>query len=221
MICFYLRLALVPFGQNIDHAWQYPDSVSDWLAPAIFLSFVFLVGILLLARKRALGFCIMAFFLILGPTSSFLPITDLAVEHRMYLPLACVLCGITIVCIRVTGQAKFNSAWRIVFLLAITVSLSFISAQRASVFRSSLALWQDSVNKQPCNPRARSNLARAMAMDGNIAGAIEQLSTALDLIDDDSLNLHFVTAADRELYLFRLGTLHLQLGNSGVRARSI
>ena len=35
-----------------------------------------------------LGFLGLSFFFILAPTSSIIPIADLAVEHRMYLPLA-------------------------------------------------------------------------------------------------------------------------------------
>src|SRR5690606_30307160 len=39
-------------------------------------------------RRRAWGFLGAAFFLILAPTSSIMPIADLAFDHRMYLPLA-------------------------------------------------------------------------------------------------------------------------------------
>ena len=55
------------------------------------------VGILLaatiwaLVRKPMWGFLGAWFFLILAPTSSFMPIRDLAFEQRMYLPLAAVV----------------------------------------------------------------------------------------------------------------------------------
>ena len=41
-----------------------------------------------LVKRPALGFLGASFFLILAPTSSFVPIQDAAFEHRMYLPLA-------------------------------------------------------------------------------------------------------------------------------------
>ena len=42
-------------------------------------------------RHPKLGFLGLSFFLILAPTSSIIPIKDLAFEHRMYLPLAIVI----------------------------------------------------------------------------------------------------------------------------------
>ncbi|MEL6897136.1 MAG: hypothetical protein AAFP90_13605, partial [Planctomycetota bacterium] len=39
------------------------------------------------------GWGTLAFFFILAPTSSLVPIADLAFEHRMYLPLTLVVCG--------------------------------------------------------------------------------------------------------------------------------
>ena len=44
-----------------------------------------------LARKPWLGYLGVWFFVILAPTSSIVPIKDLAFEHRMYLPLAAVV----------------------------------------------------------------------------------------------------------------------------------
>ena len=47
-----------------------------------------------LIRWPKWGFLGAWFFLILAPTSSILPIRDLAFEHRMYLPLAAVVAGV-------------------------------------------------------------------------------------------------------------------------------
>ena len=44
-----------------------------------------------LIRKPWLGFLGLWFFLILAPTSSFIPIKDMMFEHRMYLPLAAIV----------------------------------------------------------------------------------------------------------------------------------
>ncbi len=54
-------------------------------------------------RGRRIGFLGIAFFLILAPTSSFVPIQDLCFEHRMYLPLACVVTACVLV-----GHAIFQ-----------------------------------------------------------------------------------------------------------------
>ena len=51
---------------------------------------------LVVFHRPALGFLGGAFFLILAPTPSVVPIVDLAFEHRMYLPLAAVAVAGTI-----------------------------------------------------------------------------------------------------------------------------
>jgi tetratricopeptide (TPR) repeat protein len=87
----YLRLALWPAGLCFDYGWKVAahwGEVWPWVALTGTLGALTLIG---LARRSALGFLGAWFFVILAPTSSFMPIRDVAVEHRMYLPLAGVL----------------------------------------------------------------------------------------------------------------------------------
>jgi len=91
----YLRLLILPINQNLDY--DYPVAKSIFEFPT-FLSFVGILLILVSAfylltpyasrfthYGRLIAFFILWFFVILSPTSSFIPIIDVIFEHRLYL----------------------------------------------------------------------------------------------------------------------------------------
>lgn len=88
VLLHYLRLTVWPDRLCFDYLW--PVARSPW---EIYPAGLLIVGLLLgtvwaLWRRPALGFLGLCWFAILAPTSSVIPIADLAFEHRMYLPLA-------------------------------------------------------------------------------------------------------------------------------------
>ncbi len=96
VILHYLRLAFWPYPLVFDYGWQPAQSVGEILPGAI------LVGGLVAATGYAFwrwpeyGLLGAWFFLILAPTSSVMPLADLAVEHRMYLSLAAVVTAVVV-----------------------------------------------------------------------------------------------------------------------------
>ena len=67
------------------HGWN-PAEHLRWPA-FIVVGVVVLMALEAVRRRRAVGWLAATFFLLLAPTSSIMPITDLMVEHRMYLAL--------------------------------------------------------------------------------------------------------------------------------------
>ena len=193
VIVHYLRLAFWPHPLCFDYGWQYGWPVRQSLLDV--LPGLIAVGALLLAtvwawrRKPALGFLGVSFFLILAPTSSFIPVADLVVEHRMYLPLAAV---ITAVVIGIYDQAKsllgFQKESLMIFAWAacgILVSLlTLLTIQRNADYESEFSIWQDTVTKCPQNPRAHDCLGLALARAGQNTDAISQYRKALQIKDD-------------------------------------
>lgn len=88
IVWHYLRLAVWPRGLCLDYGWPPLERAWDALVPAIGILLV--VGACAWAfwRRKPLGFAGLWFFLILAPTSSFIPVADFCVEHRLYLSLA-------------------------------------------------------------------------------------------------------------------------------------
>ncbi|MBZ0220918.1 MAG: hypothetical protein K8I01_10870 [Candidatus Methylomirabilis sp.] len=109
-IVYYIALLTVPVNQNIDYDFPWasellkapsvpPGTILNIpvLPPAASLIILLAIagaGLFLLFRRqkgpdsraRVAGFSIFWFFIILSPTSSFVPIRDSLVEHRLYLP---------------------------------------------------------------------------------------------------------------------------------------
>ena len=92
VILHYLRLSVWPYPQCLDYGWPIE---TRWLVgialPGLAVLGLLAASVVAMLRGRRIGFLGIAFFLILAPTSSFMPIQDLCFEHRMYLPLACVV----------------------------------------------------------------------------------------------------------------------------------
>ena len=84
----YLRLAFWPVGLCFDYGWPPAKSLGEILWPGLLIVGLLGVTIWSLLKRPRLGFVLAAWFLLLAPMFSFIPIRDAAVEHRMYLPLA-------------------------------------------------------------------------------------------------------------------------------------
>jgi len=105
VLLHYVSLILFPIQQNLDYdfpiarsLWQTPVTSEGailngpLLPPAVAWSVLFIVVMfaLVLTRRTALiprvfGYCLLMFFLVLAPTSSFVPIIDVINDHRVYL----------------------------------------------------------------------------------------------------------------------------------------
>src|SRR6185437_9406162 len=109
-------------------------------------------------RNPPLGFLGVWFFLILVPTSSFLPIADLAVEHRMYLSLAAVAALVVIGGFQLAQRWRISGAWRAIAGTLVVLALTAATIGRNKAYSSELAMWEDTVAKRPQNPRAQYDL---------------------------------------------------------------
>lgn len=136
-------------------------------------------------RSPAAGLSLVWFFLLLAPTSSFVPIASQTVaEHRLYLALLGPLALLAALVWSGFGAKALPA------LLAIAVIFGGLTFLRNRDYRSELALWGDTVAKVPANTRARINLARAQLAANQAAEAEVQLREALRL-DPGSADAHY------------------------------
>jgi hypothetical protein len=187
----YLKLVFWPSPLVFDYGFP-PVPSTPHLVVATSVLVVLAAGSMWALRRWPLtGLAGVAFFLILVPTSTVVPIlTEVVAEHRMYLPLACVLgvvVGATFEVARAASRRGFPVAtptgklvgWLV--LSAVTLGLGFLTWQRNQVYRTELALWQDTVAKVPDNPRALNNLGWALLRAGRTEDALARLSKAASL----------------------------------------
>jgi len=172
-----------------DYAWRLPRTLSSVVPWAAVVGALVGGTALSLRRLPWAGFWGAWFFLILAPTSSILPIADLAFEHRMYLPLAAVVALVVVgghdalgfVLHRLAGRGDLRG-WLEVGLVATVVAvLGSATVSRNEDYRSDLAIWSDTVAKRPDNPRAQNNLGIALDRQGKIDEAIVHFAEAVRL----------------------------------------
>jgi protein O-mannosyl-transferase len=179
VILHYIHLAFLPDQLCLDYGWPLAHSIAEVWFPCLLV--LGLVGATVWAWRISppLGFLGASFFIILIPTSSFIPIADVEVDHRMYLSLASV---IAMMVVGGAVLARRNPGWgKIEFAAGVLIAfvLGGATLARNLDYASKVAIWQDAIRKSPNNPRAHYDLGVALEETGDIPGAIAQYQVAL------------------------------------------
>ncbi len=199
VVLHYLGLVFRPAGLCLDYAWPVAVGPREILPGAIVVGGLLAATLWAIVRRPKWGFAGAWFFLILAPSSSFLPIRDLAFEHRMYLPLAAPAVAAVVAAYLIlervlrwpgeSQEARSRPALWTVALLALCAAagLGEMTRQRNAQYRSEISIWKDATDQRPKNPRAWSNLGDAYADASRFDEAIRCCSKALDLDPNSSL----------------------------------
>lgn len=172
-IGLYLQLALWPHPLVVDYGTAVVKNVADVLLPGALVSLLLIGTVVALWRRPRWGFAGGMFFLLLAPSSSFIPLASQTIaEHRMYLPLAVVLACLVIGSHRVLGRSGLGA------LLVAALPAFVLTSQRNRVYASELSLWSQTVAAQPDNARARINLGHALVEANRLPEAIAQFELA-------------------------------------------
>jgi Tfp pilus assembly protein PilF len=191
VIVSYIRLFFFPASQNFnyDHA-----VFSSFFEIPVLLSFLLLLsliglGIYFLFRSRTafrsyslIAFGIFWFFLTLSVESSVLPIGEIMVEYRIYLPsvgaIIAVISGACLLAQR-TRHVRMHKA-----VAGISIGLLFVLATatylRNNIWHSEISLWEDVVRKSD-KVRGHYNLGNSYRAVSMYEKAIEQYQAVLRL----------------------------------------
>ncbi len=172
IVGYYLLKLVVPFSLNFE-----PDIVIymtwfhwDWFVSLIIL---FLAGIVIYRQKSYLiKLGALWFFITLLPTSSFIPLKQLATEHRTYLPGLGFSLFLGCVFINLRDRQRITRTIFIIFILLT----STLTLNRSLDFRSEISIWEDTAEKSPRKALVHNNLAAAYMG----AGQLEKAKTALE-----------------------------------------
>ncbi len=184
-IVLYLKLSVWPHPLVLDYGTVVAHSIADvWWQGVLVVAMLAATG-WALWRRPAAGFAGAWFFIILAPSSSFVPlVTQTMAEHRMYLPLVAIVCFIVLAVHRWLGP------WATGVLALAALACGITSVARNRDYRDAVAIWSDSTTKYPLNPRAHNNLAWALQAVGNIAEANTHFSRAVEL-QPDYISAHY------------------------------
>ncbi len=195
VILHYLRLAAWPHPLVFDYGWLPAENVGEMIAPL--LAVLCLIGIFISFYKHypVTGFLGISFFIVLMPSSSFIPLKDLAFEQRMYLSLAPFLAlvssGIFTVLKKVTKEGASRKALLLICVFGLSGVLGFLTFQRNKDYHSGLVMWQDTAEKRPLNPRALNNYGLYLFNKGETKRAMALFRKSLQFNPDAKAHTDF------------------------------
>jgi tetratricopeptide (TPR) repeat protein len=191
VVVHYLRLAFMPSPLVFFYDWRLTPA-PIWMAwQAALLAALAVLTAVGVWKRHPASFLGAWFFVILAPSSSVLPIvTEVAAEHRMYLPLAALIAAVVVA--MYLAAARWAERWKPAMLAAAAVALvvaagalGTLTRARNLVYASAEGLWQDTVAKRPDDPRSRVAYAEALARASRLPDAETQLWRAVELAPAD------------------------------------
>jgi tetratricopeptide (TPR) repeat protein len=156
VLLHYLQLTFWPDQLVIDYGWPVEHSALRIYLPGALLLALLGCSLWLMFKHPRVGCLALSIFVILGPSSSIMPIADLCFEHRMYLPLilvvALVVVGIDALLRRLLSarRAQVVSAG---LLIGVVCALGLRTIQRNRDFYDPIQLWEQNVAVRPEHAR--------------------------------------------------------------------
>lgn len=179
VLCTYLRLLIFPVNQNLDYDYPIAKTLFEvkTMTSLLFLTGLLGAAILWIKKNRLLSFGVFWFFLTLSVESSLIPIKDVIVEHRMYLPMAgCSL----FLCLGLYEALKDLKQWVVVMVILVSV-LSFLAYVRNEVWKTRVGMWEDVVRKSNKKARPYNNLGDGYSRLGMEKKAAEYFQRAIEI----------------------------------------
>ncbi|MBI5723269.1 MAG: tetratricopeptide repeat protein [Planctomycetes bacterium] len=174
VICHYLLLSVWPDPLIMDYGTTPARGLWQILPWCLLIAALLALTIWAIIRRPAIGFLGAAFFILLAPTSSFVPLKDLQFEYRMYLPLAALT--VFVVCLAWAGWRRLlerhsgKTGPTMLLLKILPAILAFLAVcdmgiltwLRNSDYRRPDKLWEENVARRPANARAWANWGAAL-----------------------------------------------------------
>lgn len=171
VIATYLRLLLLPYGQNVDYDYPLYTSL---LQGRVILALILVAIIVLSAvqfyrrspqqiHRRLVLFGVVFFFVAISITSSIIPLAELIAERRTYIPSFGAF--LVLICAMDLMRLKWPRLLRNSVLVAGVgiwlVILGGVTYARSEVWRSKISFWQDASTKSPDKVRPMLALVAA------------------------------------------------------------
>lgn len=165
VIAQYLQLVFWPHPLVLDYLWKPAMDVSEHVPQTVLIVTLGVLTLWALWHNRPIGVMGAWFFIALAPTSSFVPILDLYMEHRMYVPLAALVAVLVIggdALLRRGGPGA-RRLWLGGGAAGLAVlALGAVTIDRNFDYYNELTIWKTVIDARPKNARAQINYGAAL-----------------------------------------------------------
>jgi protein O-mannosyl-transferase len=177
---YYLLKLFLPFNLNFEPDIRLLSGFND--GQLLLAIGVLGAGAIFRHKSPLFQFSILWFFITLLPSSSFIPLKQIATEHRTYLPGL----GFSLALGWVFLKAQpFRTL--VVCLLFLFITLNFaLTVNRSLDYRSEVLLWKDTAKKSPNKALVHNNLAAAYIDSQLFEEAKKELAITLQLSPNQS-----------------------------------
>lgn len=190
IITVYIQKFFLPMNLHLDYGLTLASFSSFQKVGALIVHLLILISALAFRNKTPLlSLGILLFYTFHSVESGFIPITDLAFEHRSYLPnFALVLCLVS-VCGLVTSKKKIDSlvkAWFIIPAAIVVLGLTGITHARVSEWKDPKIFYEKELERSPNNVRTMHNFAEYLIREGNLDNDKVKAGLLLDRMYENS-----------------------------------
>lgn len=208
VILHYLRNIFWPTQLCLYHDWPIVRSFGDVVPEFFTVGSLFVLGLFFLWKWPRIGLAITSIYLMLGPTSSVLPlVTEVAADRRMSLMMVFVIFPIAVLVYRLFARI-FNSP-KIAATITITVimfaNLLLMTQQTiwlSVAYGNPVILWTHTANQSPRPQSAWDQLGHVYETQGNLAPAWQCYADCLAI--EPGYNIARLNMAVIEMQLGRL-----------------
>jgi Flp pilus assembly protein TadD len=189
-VLHYIRLIFWPSPLIFDYGWP---AATGWeiVIPGLIVLGLLAVVVWGAWRRRPWAAPLALYFLILAPSSSVIPIFgDYYFEYRAYLPSLAIIAACVVAVEAACETAGLSpsrpsmSLPKVALVSVLAIMLGGLTYLRNQDYRSAQALWADTVQKSPENPRAHLDLGTELDKEGDAAGAEREFREASRLWPD-------------------------------------
>ena len=210
VLWLYVFQCIWPRWLSVDHALRPPLYISDQIGWMLLSSILLLaIAALYWQRKYAAWFLMLSPLCVLAMTSSVIPTADLWVDHRMYVPLACMMTilvwGLRTILNRLQGplQTARFLPWVVCVICLLFSARTWV---RAGDYCSGMQIWRSAIAENPDNDRAMQGVIGHAREESPGRPVLSVLSAALRAAEE--------TGVVPTVALGRLGEQYAELGES-------
>jgi tetratricopeptide (TPR) repeat protein len=192
VIARYLRLVIWPRPLAIVYDWPQVTPVAEGLLPFVLIAALVVATAWGLWRRHPLGFVGACVFMALAPSSSVIPLpTEIAAERRMYLPSAALLTALVVLGWRALARSRRPVPAGLAAAALAATALAVGARARLYDYRTTLAIWEDTVRKAPYHSTALTNYGSELVRLGRPAEAVPYFQRAIRLRSDVAM-MHYL-----------------------------